>query len=209
MAITYPLSLPGTGEHSKSVFTGKSVVAVSASPFTGAQQVQASQGQWWEAALEFPVMSRADHEQWAAFLLKLNGKEGTFYMGDPDGSTPRGSAATTPGSPQVNGASQTGNDIVIGGAPTSATDYLMAGDYVQFGAGSARKLYKILDDVTTDSGGGATITLWPEVKSAWANGTTVTVSNAMGVFRMQANTFSRESDRGLSYHFGFACMEVL
>lgn len=90
MTITYPLTLPSHTGFSGLRLTRRSVVAVSTSPFTGKQQVQAHQGQWFELEGTLPPMYRADSDRWIAFLLQLNGMEGTFLAGDPAYRGPRG-----------------------------------------------------------------------------------------------------------------------
>jgi hypothetical protein len=154
------------------------------SPFTGEQQIQAHPGQLWEAEIDFPIMVRDVADVVTGFLVKLNGMEGTFLMGDPAGSTPKGSAASTPGTPVVKGGGQTGVDVLIDGLPFSTTAYLMAGDYVQFGTSNSARLYKVLDNVDTGSTGDATITIWPKLRSSPADNAAVVVNNAVGRFRL-------------------------
>jgi hypothetical protein len=67
-------------------------VTVERSPFTYASQAQASAGQMWQADVTLPPMTRADAEQWVAWLVSLRGSFGTFLMGDPIGASPRGTA---------------------------------------------------------------------------------------------------------------------
>ena len=63
MAITYPLSLPDATSYQAARMTARSVVGVSKSPFTGVQQVQKHQGQWWEFEGSLAPMSRANAEE--------------------------------------------------------------------------------------------------------------------------------------------------
>jgi hypothetical protein len=85
VAITFPLSLPANPGFTDAVFSAQSVVAATISPFTLAQQVQKHPGQRWSIQASLPPMQRADAENWISFLLKLNGIEGTFLIGDPSG----------------------------------------------------------------------------------------------------------------------------
>ena len=101
-------------------------------------------------------------------------------LGDPIGATPRGSASSAPGTPVVNGASQTGDTLSIDGLPASATGYLKAGDYIQLGSGTGAQLYKVLDDVDSNASGEADLTIWPDLRSSPADDATVVVSNAKG-----------------------------
>jgi len=208
MAITYPLSLPTIKDMRAIRLTAKNSVGISTSPFTYSQQVYKHQGQRWQAEVQMPAMNRAQAEEWFSFLVKLNGQYGTFLLGDPH-SAPRGSAATTPGTPVVNGASQTGSELAIDGLPASATGYLKAGDYIQLGAGSTAKLHKVLNDVDSNASGQATLDIWPDLRSSPTDGSTVVISNAVGVFRLASNEIGVDINE--IEHFGivFAAVEAL
>ena len=208
MAITYPLSLPTITGIRAIRITAKNSVGVSTSPFSYTQQVYKHQGQRWQAEVALPAMTRAEAEEWFSFLVKLNGQYGTFLLGDPH-SAPRGSAATTPGTPVVNGASQTGGTLAIDGLPASATGYLKAGDYIQLGAGATAKLHKVLNDVDSNASGEATLDIWPDLRSSPNNDATVVVSDAVGTFRLSTNEIGVDINE--IEHFGivFAAVEAL
>ncbi len=98
MSITYPIKLPGldlpnVGEEISITsirFKPRSVVAISASPFTFQQQIQVHQGQIWAAEITLPPLRDDIAQEWIAALLSLNGIQGTFYLGDPAQRQPRG-----------------------------------------------------------------------------------------------------------------------
>lgn len=209
MAITYPLTFPShTGVRAVNLIA-RNVVGQTQSPFTYTQQVQKGQGQRWEADITLPPMKRENAEQWISFFVKLNGFYGTFLMGDPNAATPRGSAATAAGTPVVNGASQTGTDLNIDGLPASKIGYLKAGDYIQLGASSTAKLYKVLDDVNSNASGEATLTLWPDLRSSPADDATVVVSNAVGLFRLNTNATDWQINEAGFYQLSFGAVEAL
>jgi len=207
VAESYPLNMPSGGIASVRLIA-RDAVGVSVSPFTGSQQVFRHQGQSWEADITLPPMKRDDAEAWNAFLLRLRGQYGTFLLGDPNGATPRGSASTTPGTPVVNGAGQTGDELNIDGLPVSATGYLKAGDYIQLGSGATATLHKVLEDVDSNASGEATLNLWPRVRSAPSDGATVTVSNAKGTFRLASNESSWSVDQASIYGITFGAVEA-
>ena len=128
MAITYPLSLPSNRQIARVRLNATDVVGVSQSPFTASQQVYRYTGQFWEADITLRPMDRDDAEYWISFLLKLNGQYGTFLLGDPNGATPRGVAT---GTPLVNGASQTGNELITDGWTAGVTGIMKAGEQPQ------------------------------------------------------------------------------
>jgi len=209
MAETYPLAFPTQTGIARVEITATDVVAITESPFTFSQQVVRHAGARWSATITIPPVKREDSEYWNSFLLRLRGKFGTFLLGDPNGATPRGSAASAAGTPVVNGASQTGNELAIDGLPASATGYLKAGDYIQLGTGATARLYKVLEDVNSNGSGEATLNLWPDLRSSPADGATVVVSNAKGVFRLTENETVWTINNAGFYAINFAAVEAL
>lgn len=209
MAISYPLSLPTASGIARVNLRAVNSVSISESPFTFKQQVIAHTGQRWEAEISMPPMQRADAEQWIAFLVSLNGVKGTFLLGDPNASAARGSASTTPGTPVVNGADQTGDSLTIDGCPASATGYLKAGDYIQLGGGSTATLHKVLADVDTNASGQATIDLWPYIRTAPDDGATVVLSSAKGLFRLGSNQTDWSINEAAIYGVTFPAIEAI
>jgi len=129
MAIIYPLTLPTSPGFKRFVMRARSSPAMAAYPFTFQQQLQQHQGEMWSAECTLPAMTRANAEAWAAFLLALRGRWGTFVLGDPSGATPRG---TPQGSPSVNLSSQDGAiTLSTLGWTASQSNLLKAGDYFQ------------------------------------------------------------------------------
>lgn len=63
---------------------------MSASPFTGSQQIFEWPAEWWEAEVSLPPMQRTNAARWNSFLLSLRGRSGTFYLGDSGARTPQG-----------------------------------------------------------------------------------------------------------------------
>jgi hypothetical protein len=209
MAITYPLAFPTHTGVSGVNLVARNVIGLTSSPFTLATQVHKFQGARWEADISLPLMKREDAEIWIAFFMKLYGSVGSFLLGDPNGATPRGSAATAAGTPVVNGASQTGNELDVDGLPASASGYLKAGDYIQLGSGSTARLYKVLDDVNSNASGEATITLWPDLRSSPSDGAAIVVSDAKGVFQLSTPITNWQINNAGFYQMSFGAVEKL
>ena len=209
MAESYPLTFPTQTGVASVEITATDIVSISESPFTLAQQVVRHAGARWSATIRIPPVKRSDSEYWNSFLLRLRGQFGTFLLGDPNAATPRGSAASAAGTPVVNGANQTGNELAIDGLPVSATGYLLAGDYIQLGSGSTARLYKVLEDVDTNGSGQATLNLWPDLRSSPADGATITVSGAKGIFRLATNDATWTINNAGFYSISFAAVEAL
>ena len=185
MPISYPRALPTHTGIRQITLRAVNVTALSESVFTLRQQVFKHSGERWEAEVTLPQMARSDAEQWVAWLLSMRGREGTFLLGYPLGATPRGSAG---GTPRVNGASQTGDSISIDGCTASQTGWLKAGDYIQLGSGAGSSLHKVLQDVSSNGAGQATIDVWPSIRTAPADNSTVVVSASKGVFRLATSS---------------------
>jgi len=128
MSIEYPLILPTTPGLRSAEFHARQISGMTASPFTGQQQVYEWPGEWWEADCSLPPMARAAAEEWLATLIALRGGAGTFLLGDRGGNAPRGSGA---GYPSVDGSSQLGKTLATLGWNPSASGVLKKGDYLQ------------------------------------------------------------------------------
>lgn len=203
MSISYPLALPGD-QVRKLTPRPSSVVGISESPFTFEQQAYVHQGERWAFDVDLAPMEREDAEPWLAWLLALNGREGTFLLGDPKGATARGSWSG--GSPLVKGASQTGKTLLVDGLSPLAT--AKAGDWFQLGSGSSSYLHKLTQDVTFDSGGEGTLCFWPRLRASPADNAPLTLASPKGLFRMLSNEMPWTQEE-LNYGLTFSCSEAL
>jgi len=206
MAISYPIAFPTVSGIMRITWRAIRADALTSSPFTFASQVIRHQGQRWEADIYMPPMDRASAEVMAAFLLQLDGRMGTFTLTPPEGASPQGVGG---GTPVVNGASQTGAELVVDGLPISTTAWLKAGDYFSLGSGSTAHLHKVLADVDSDGSGNATLDIWPKLRASPANNATITITNPIGLFRMSTPNSSWDIDSAALYGFGFSVMEAL
>lgn len=200
MSYTYPLTFPNIGIKSINI-RAQNVVGASISPFTGQQQVYRHQGQWWEMEVTMPAMKRADAEQVAAFLLKMNGRYGTFLLGDPANTSPRGTGA---GNPVVSVANQSATLFASSGW-TAFSEVLKAGDWISID----NRLYKVLDDALSDGSGVANIYVWPNLRSAYPVGTAITINSPKGLWRLSTNDTNFSIDEASVYGVTFACVEAL
>ena len=204
MTISYPLPLPSALPLDGFSWTNFNAVGMRRSPFTYATQKQQHQGQMWAA--EVNIVGHTDRtlaEAWQAFLAQLMGPWGTFLMGDPRGKTLMGSGG---GTPRVNGAGQTGNTIATDGWPTSASNVVKAGDYLQIG----QRLYKVLNDHNTNSSGETTIDIWPRLRESPADNALIETSNTVGLFMLADSEVKiHETDKELVYVIGFSAVEAI
>jgi hypothetical protein len=207
MAISYPLSLPITSSPASIVITAAAINSISISPYTYQQQTQVYPGQWFEASISLPSMKRDSAEYWIAFLLSLNGKQGTFLLGDPSGSIPRGVAT---GTPVLSGAhsSATGT-LTTTGWTISTTGIMKAGDYIQLGTTSASRMHKLLADANSDGSGNATLYIWPNTRIAYASSTAIAVTSCKSVFRLSNNKSQWSITEAQIYGIDFTAIEAI
>lgn len=72
------------------------------SPLTRRAQTLEIVGARWLASFELVPMRRADAEAWMVFLMRLNGRAGRFYAGDPSAVAPRAVPASVVASGTVS-----------------------------------------------------------------------------------------------------------
>lgn len=194
MAITYPLSTPTSIGIESIEIRAVNAVSTSQSPFTYQQQVISHRGQKWEASVTIPPIHRDLAAPWKAMLLALKGQQGSFLLGDPDYATPQGTVSSCALSGTAGDESVT---VVMTGS-------LLAGDYIQLGAGSSAKLHQVLVDQTGDG----TLEIWPALRSTYSSATVVTDS-PKGVFRLSENTSSYSINSTSLYGISFNAVEVI
>lgn len=194
MAISYPLSLPAsTGMRSVSI-RAANAVSLSESPYTYASQALHWGGQRWLADFTLQPMKREIAEQWAAWLISLNGRYGTFLIGDKLHSSIRGTATTV----SVSGSAGDNSVTVV------SDGTLLAGDMIQFGSGADARLHKVLVDLDGDG----TLEIWPGLRKNRSNAP-VTLTNAMGVFRLTSNETDYDVNNLEIYGISFSAMEAI
>ena len=194
MAISYPLTLPShTGVRSIEL-RAINAVAYSASPFTFAGQAHAYSGQIWLADITLPAMRIADAETWLGFLLSLKGQYGTFLLGNPTCTAPRGTATSA----TVSGSAGSGSVSV------TMSGTLLAGDYIQLGSGSDATLHKVLQDQS----GSGTLEIWPSLRKARSS-VSATLTNAKGLFRLSSNEQAWSVTEASTYGITFSAREAI
>lgn len=203
MAISYPVTPPTVGGERNFTIYADYACGRSVSPYTFDTQIQEYEGAAWALDVNLAPMKRADAEEWIGFLLSLHGVKGTFYWGDPLGGTPRGVAS---GTPQVDGAGQTGQTLNTKGWTTSQTGIMLAGDWFSIG----NSLYRVMEDADSDGSGDATLEIFPPLRQAYSDSTALDVSDPVGIFRLadgQSKIYSVDA-RG-AYLVAFSAVEAL
>lgn len=207
MTISYPLTFPSIGIVN-STFRLVRVTSQNESPFTFAQQNYKHPGERWEGEVTFQPVRRADAAEIQAFLGELYGQYGTFLYGDPD-ALQQGLRGVGGGTPLVNGASQTGNNLLIDGLPSATANIYRKGDYFQLGTGTGSRLYMITQDISSNTAGEATLQFVPALRSSPSDNAAVTFTSAKGLFRAAENVAQWDSNAAMIYGFTFAFREAV
>jgi hypothetical protein len=148
----------------------------------------------WSASVTIPTVRKDLAEPWVAFLLSLRGQYGTFLLGDPNRTSPQGTATSASISGSLGDRSVT----------VAMTGTLKAGDYFQLGSGSSAKLHKVL----VDQSGNGTLEIWPALRSNYTTAS-ATLTNAKGVFRLASNSTQWGIGSSSAYSIQFDAMEDL
>jgi hypothetical protein len=204
MALAFPLTAPSSPGPRQFRPRPASVVGMTASPFTGEQQVQAHQGQWWEADFQLPPMKRASASAWVGLFTALNFREGTVLLA-PEPHQPLGVAT---GAPLVNGASQTGRTLGTKGWSASVTGIVRAGDFFQLGSGGNTRLHMVVQDADSNGAGVAVLEIWPSLRFSPADNAPLTFASPNGIWRLK-EPFDYTVDIATVYGLSVTLMEAL
>jgi len=194
MAITYPLSTPTSIGIESIDIRAVNAVATSQSPFTYKQQIISHGGQMWQASVNIPTVHRDLAAPWKAMLVALKGQTGTFLLGDPDYATPQGTVSSC----VLTGSAGSESPTVV------MTGSLLAGDYIQLGAGASARLHQVIVDQTGDG----TLEIWPALRDDYTSAT-VTYDAAKGVFRLSSNSTQWSINNASTYGISFDAVEAI
>lgn len=195
------LSMPASPGFRKIKFGFNDVVGGTASPFTGSQQVMKWPGEWWEGQASLPPMTRADAENWIAFLGLCHGRFRKFLFTDPSGRTPRGTGA---GAPVIDGDNQGGSVISLKGFTANAVGVFLRGDYFEIN----NHLHKFLSDEDADANGKASFDIFPALRESPADGTPIITTNPKGTFRLSSNKRDWDVDEAKLFGIDFGFVEA-
>ena len=136
-------------------------------------------------------MTRTAAEQVIAFLLMA--QRGTFYFQDFANPTSRGAITGS-----LNVATATANGTTLTYTNTGGSGLFAAGDWIQI----STSLYKIVQVNTALS-----VDIFPVLRSSYAAGTSITYTNAKGVFRLAEPSTQWNIDTAKFYGVSFNVME--
>ena len=162
--------------------SAEDVIGESEAPFSLHGQQQDWMGDRWSFHLALPPMPVELAAPWFAWLLEMRGKLNVFPLADPLGTPPAGAVQGAPVSNGVNLARA--RVLNTKGWTPSIQGQLLVGTYLQIG----QRLHCVIgSDVDSDSGGLATIGIWPSIREATADGDPIVLAKPTGLFRMVNN----------------------
>ena len=198
----FPLAMPTSPGFTTFSMRLRRNIGVNESPYSGHQQTQVWPLAKWQVVVTLPPMNEIDAGLWSTFFLQVQGRRGTFLLGDPTQKntiTSNGSlvAATAAGAYDINARFAAG-----------VTGSVRPGQKVQLGSGAAARLYQITTSASITSGRTLTFGIEPTLKAPLAGGSTVTLVDPVGAFRMLTNDLRWDANSAYHHGFSFACEAV-
>ena len=147
--------------------------------------------------MSFAPMLRYQARELVAFLLSLQGREGTFtcpiFEEEPQRGNPSGAVV-------VDYISADGLSIGITGAPANVADFLLKGDYFQV---NNTLIQVMFNDVDTDSSGNAEFEVFPRLSSGNFSrgidaGAPLVFTEPAGIWRLKSD-FEMDVDEVMFY----------
>lgn len=173
------------------------------SELSGAIQVAALPGDYWAAEITISDLVGREGRELTAFITRLRGMAGRFYLTPPAGQTPYGTAL---GSGVVSGAAQTGSSLTTSGWTPNQDSLLVAGDYFQVGY----ELKQVVATASSDALGNATIEFTPPLRTSPADGAAIITSNPACVMMLADDKQAAAAISGPQiYAVSLACREAL
>ena len=151
------------------------------SPLSKAVQTVEMPGARWAFSFGLNTLAVEDAAVLRAFLVRLRGQSGRFYMWDMSRPAPRGVAT---GTPLVKGGSQAGTSLLTDGWTPSTAGILKAGDYL----GVNGELKLLVADANSNAGGEATLVFEPPLRAAPADNAPITTTKPTAIFKLDEDT---------------------
>lgn len=200
--------LPNTTTEMSTIRFGRSENAESfESPISGSIQTAELTGGKWRATFNLVTLTRAEAQKWIAFLVKLRGITGRFFVHDPANISALGNL--TGSNPMVNGAAQTGSSLLASGFAASTTGVLLTGDAISFDTATWRERHIVTADVNSDSSGNAIIPLAFPMRENPIQNDLILTTEASCIMRLIDNEQANwDVQKALRFGIQFSAIEV-
>lgn len=169
------------------------------SSLSGSVQTVELPGARWKISFTMENLAEADSALLQAFMVKLRGRAGRFYLHNFARSEPRG---TQRGTPLVKGALQTGTTLVIDACTVGAT--LLAGDFFAVNG----ELKMVVADATADGAGEMSLTFEPPLRSSPADNDALTLSSPTATFMLAGDEMKWGTQPGKFSTFAVDAIEA-
>ena len=173
--VAFPLAMPNTNFRTVRFGLIRNQ-AMTRDPYALTPKIIHRQGDGWFGEFTLPPQEVAAAD-WIAWQIALQGYVGTFPAGDPRRSTPRGSV---PGTPLVDGASQTGTTLNTKGWTASQSGILLKYDYIEV----ETRLYMVVEDANSDGAGKSALSIEPAIRTSPADNAAITTSNPQAIMML-------------------------
>lgn len=157
------------------------------SPLSGDVQTIERVGRRFGGMLMFQNLSEDDSAAIKAFLLKLGGMSGRFYLGDKIWTQYGGARGALGGTPLVDGADQVGTMLNTKGWDAGVIDLCKIGDYLHFDAGGQRHFHMIVADADSNAGGLCSLEIRPPIRISPADDAAVEFVSPAAVMMLKDN----------------------
>jgi hypothetical protein len=170
------------------------------SSFSGTIQTVEFAGSFWAGSYTIRPMKSNETlaRQWQSFFARLGGRNGRFYAYDPD-RTKWVITGASIGTPLVNGANQTGTELIVDGLTANIT--IHAGNYLE-----VNDEYKMItQDVVVDGSGNTTLPIFPPLRASPPDNEPIVITNPKGIFMLDSTNIQWQGDmqKVLSISFNF------
>lgn len=206
MALSYPLTLPAFRARNFTLGITPTV-AVSASPFSGVQQVYEWPNVTWRASFDVVAKGRTEWAVLQAFIASLRGRFGTVLIYPYQGVRPRGTTNTAGVTVATGGAAAQARSINLSGMGAGRT--LLAGDFLQLGSGATTRLHQVVESATADGSGNATVTIEPPLRTSYSAAAAVTLLKPCTLMRSVSNDGASTVELGGVITASFSFSEAL
>ena len=203
MAITYPVALP-TGipfQSSRIKLDFHKSTFESISRHKTRQSWNEGKTDRWIGVYTTPKLNNTQLRLMSSWMRSMIDDNGSFYAVDFDNTEP---AATVTGTPLVNGASQTGKQLITDGWALSTT-VLSAGDRIQVGS----QYFEIKEDATTDGSGNVTLEIMPAIRTSPADNAPIITSNPKMIAKLSSIENTVDTDHTKTGVISFAWEEEI
>lgn len=178
------IAFPSIGVPSRLSWRLISNTQSSISPLSKSAQTYELPGARWAFTAEWPPLQSEERRLMRAFLAELGGQAGRFTVHNWEQPTIAGSGSAGSPSPAVNAGGQTGNSLATKNWTPSSTGLLLPGDY--FGVNGELKI--VTASVSSDTGGLATISFRPPLRSSPAAGAALDLTRPETEFMLTDST---------------------